>query len=64
MFFDERKLDIFRVMPDGKPLWVETVRGRNEAKERVAQLISVKPAEYQVHDPQTNKFIDVFTKCA
>jgi len=64
MFLEERKLDIFRILPDGQALWVEAVKGRDAAKERVAQLISVKPAEYQVHDPQTNKFIDIFTKCA
>lgn len=61
---EQQKLDIFRVLPDGQPLWVETVKGRNEAKKRVVHLLSVKPARYQVHDPQTNKFIDVFTKCA
>lgn len=64
MFIEEQKLDIFRILPDGQALWVETVKGRNEAKKRVAHLVSVTPAQYQVHDPQTNKFIDVFTKCA
>lgn len=64
MFLEEQKLDIFRILPDGQALWIETVKGRNEAKERVTQLISAMPARYQVHDPRTNEFIDVFAKCA
>lgn len=61
---DEQTLDIFRILPDGSPLWVETVKGREEARERITHLISVTPAKYKVHDPRTNKFIDVFARSA
>ncbi|MFZ0641341.1 MAG: hypothetical protein WA020_10255 [Candidatus Acidiferrales bacterium] len=64
MAADEQTLDIFRILPDGSPLWVEAVKGREEAKKRIAHLVSVAPARYQVHDPRTNKFIDVFAKSA
>ncbi|MGC1106202.1 MAG: hypothetical protein WA876_06665 [Candidatus Acidiferrales bacterium] len=64
MAVDEETLDIFRVLPDGSPLWVETAKGREEARKRIAHLISVAPAKYKVHDPRTNKFVDVFAKSA
>lgn len=61
---EEQTLDIFRILPDGSPRWVETVKGRQEAKERITQLMSAAPAQYQVHDPRTNAFVDVFAKNA
>lgn len=60
----EQTLDIFRILPDGSPRWVETVKSREEAKKRVAHLMSAAPAQYQVHDPRTHTFINVFAKNA
>jgi hypothetical protein len=64
MSFKEQTLDIFRIQPDGSPRWVETVKSREEARKRIAHLITVAPAQYQVHDPRTHTFIDVFAKNA
>lgn len=61
---EEETLDIFRISPDGSPRWIETVKGRDQAKKRIAHLLSLAPANYQVHDPRTNAFVDVFAKTA
>lgn len=64
MPLDEPKLDIFRVLPDGNPLWVATVEGRAEARKKIAELIAKTPAQYKVYDSQSKKFIDVFARPA
>jgi hypothetical protein len=64
MSADGQWLDIFRILSDGKPLWVEKVKNREEARKRIAQLVATLPAEYRVHDPQNHTFIDVFAKRA
>lgn len=61
---EEQSLDIFRIFPDGTPRWVETVKGREEARKRIAHLMNTAPGKYQAHDPRTNTFIDVFAKNA
>jgi hypothetical protein len=61
---DEQSLDIFRILSDGKPLWVEKVKNREEARRRIAQLIAEIPAEYRAWDPRTNAFVDVFARRA
>jgi hypothetical protein len=61
---EQRKLDIFRILPDGSARWIEAVKSRVQAKERITQLMSVAPGLYRVHDPQTNTFIDVFARSA
>jgi hypothetical protein len=40
--------DIFKVTSDG-PLWVEAVQGLEKAKEQMARLALVSPAEYFIH---------------
>jgi hypothetical protein len=40
--------DIFKITPDG-PLWLETVEGLGEAKERMARLALTFPGEYFIH---------------
>lgn len=64
MSADEQSLDIFRILSDGKPLWVEKVKNREEARKRIAQLVAALPAEYRVHDPRTHAFVDVFARRA
>jgi hypothetical protein len=49
-------------LTDGSPRWIEAVKGCDEAKKRIAQLMSASSAQYQVHDPRTNTFIDAFAK--
>jgi hypothetical protein len=40
--------DIFKATSDG-PLWVEAVQGLEKAKERMARLAVISPAEYFIH---------------
>ena len=56
--------DIFKVTSDG-PLWVEAVRGLKKAKEQMARLALVSPAEYFIHSQeqgvvakQTQEFLE------
>lgn len=60
----EQTLDIFRILSDGSPRWVETVKGREEARKKITELMVAAPGKYQVHDPRTNTFVDVFVKSA
>ena len=62
MPFDEQKLDVFRILADGSPLWVATVHGQVEAREKIGELAARTPAEYKVYDSRQKKFIDVFSK--
>ena len=43
--------DIFKVTPDG-PMWVEAVQGLEKAKEQMARLALVSPAEYFIHSQE------------
>jgi hypothetical protein len=43
--------DIFKATVDG-PLWVETVEGLTEAKERMAHLALTFPGEYFIHSQE------------
>ncbi len=56
--------DIFKVTSDG-PLWVEAVQGLEEAKEQMAHLVLISPAEYFIHSQeqgvvakQTQEFLE------
>lgn len=64
MPLDEPKLDIFRILNDGSPLWVTTVEGRAEARRKIAELVEKTPAQYEVYDAHAKKFIDVFSRSA
>ncbi|HEY6904921.1 MAG TPA: hypothetical protein VI216_11485 [Candidatus Acidoferrales bacterium] len=37
--------EIFKILPGG-PLWVAAVRGRSQAKDRMARFALVSPGEY------------------
>lgn len=64
MPLDEPKLDIFRILADGNPLWVATVEGPAEARKKITELIAKTPAQYKVYDSQSKKFIDAFSGSA
>lgn len=64
MPLDEPKLDIFRILADGSPLWVATVDSRADARKKVTELIAKTPAQYKVYDSRSKKFIDIFGKSA
>jgi len=38
--------DIFKKLPDGRPLWVEAVGGLDEAKLHIGRLASASPGQY------------------
>ena len=43
--------DIFRLLPDG-PLWITSVDGLMEAKERMARLVLITPGEYFIYSQE------------
>jgi len=43
--------DIFKETSEG-PIWVEAIRGREEAKEGMAHLVLISPAEYFIHSQE------------
>jgi hypothetical protein len=43
--------DIFKETSDG-PVWVEAIQGLGEAKERMAYLVLISPAEYFIHSQE------------
>jgi hypothetical protein len=56
--------DIFKVTSDG-PLWVGAVEGLEKAKEQMARLALISPAEYFIHSQeqgvvakQTQEFVE------
>jgi hypothetical protein len=42
----EPKLDIFKRLPDGHPIWVKAVEGLEEAKRQLAQMANDTPGNY------------------
>ena len=45
--------DIFRRIPEGGPLWIESVQGFENIKARLLHLINFRPGEYFVFDSTT-----------
>jgi len=43
------KLDIFKKLPDGHPLWVKAVEGLEEARTQLARLSASSPGEYFIY---------------
>lgn len=64
MPLDEPKLDIFRILADGNPLWVATVEGPAEARKKITELIAKTPAQYKVYDSHLKKFVEVLDNSA
>ena len=44
--------DIFTRLPDGSPLWVESVAGFEQARRRLSGLERVHPGEYFIYSEQ------------
>jgi hypothetical protein len=42
----EPTFDIFSGGPDKDPLWIETVEGLSNARERLDQIATLKPGQY------------------
>ncbi|MFY9688788.1 MAG: hypothetical protein WA369_05340 [Candidatus Acidiferrales bacterium] len=51
--------DIFRKLPAGDPVWVEAVRGLEDAKSRVQELVSARPGDYYIYDLGCERIIAV-----
>jgi hypothetical protein len=54
----EPSFDIFSGVPSGNPMWLETVVGLSNARERMEQIAAKKPGQYFVfsigtHSPVT-----------
>jgi len=64
MAVDQRTFDIFRTLPDGSPLWVEAVEGREHTRERLIQLQQIAPDKYRVYDSVQHCFVDILDKTA
>jgi len=43
------KVDIFKRLPDGQPLWMKAVDGLEEAKAQLTRLTAISPGEYFIY---------------
>jgi hypothetical protein len=48
----EQVFDIFSRLPDGTPMWLESVEGFDEAKNRVKILARFRPGKYFIYSEQ------------
>jgi hypothetical protein len=53
----EQKLDIFVRLPDGKPLWVDSVVGYDKAKLALERLIQSTPGDYFLFNANTGEIV-------
>jgi hypothetical protein len=53
------KLDIFKKLPDGHPLWVKAVDGLEEARAQLACLAASSPGEYFIYSLQNSSVVHV-----
>jgi hypothetical protein len=49
--------DIYKKLPGGGRLWIESALTLEHAKERLASLISNNPADYLIYDCHSGKLI-------
>ncbi len=52
-----RTYDIFRILPDSAPLWVDAVVGLEQARKRLNDLADVESANYFIYDSHMATFI-------
>jgi hypothetical protein len=50
--------DIFMRLPDGKPLWIESVEGLQPARQKLSHLASAARAEYFIYSEKTGGVIE------
>ena len=50
--------DIFKRVRNGKPLWITTVPGLEEARVRVNRLGVVAPGEYLIYSQRTGVIVE------
>jgi hypothetical protein len=56
--------DIFRKLPTGEVLWVETADSLEQARLRLAELGTSDPSDYTIYDPRRAEFVEPFTRSA
>ncbi len=52
-----RTYDIFKILPDFAPLWVDAVVGLEQARKRLNDLADVESAKYLIYDSYMATFI-------
>lgn len=52
-----RTYDIFRILPDFAPLWVDAVVGLEQTRKRLNNLAGVEFAKYLIYDSHMATFI-------
>jgi hypothetical protein len=50
--------DIFKRLPDGKPLWIEAVEGLAEARAQLHRLANATPGEYFIYSERKGGVIE------
>ena len=56
-----RTYDIFRILPNSAPLWVDAVVGLEQARNRLNDLGGVESANYLIYDSRMGAFIKSHT---
>ena len=56
----EPTFDIFRTLPDGSPLWLESVQGLELAKTRLNRLARLQPGRYFIYSEKTGGVVERF----
>lgn len=55
----ETIFDIFRRLPDGKPLWIESVQGLRAATARLEYLAAATPGDYFLYSEKSGGMVDI-----
>jgi len=49
---------IFRTLPSGDAVWIETIEGLENARERLLHLVSISSFEHFIWDPSVGKVVE------
>lgn len=49
--------DIFSTLPDGTPLWMGSVEGFDEARQRMSRLVEDRPGNYFLYSEESGEVI-------
>jgi hypothetical protein len=50
--------DVFKRLPDGKPLWIEAVEGLDEARKCMNRLAETAPGDYFIYCEKSGDVIE------
>ena len=54
--------DIFLTLPDGSPLWLESVEGLDEAKRRLSSFLHKRPGRYFIYSEKSGGVVERVTE--